>query len=185
MSYSEHTFKPDWYIHPCIERDGQVVTGGGWYDKIANKLFGANLKDGEIHAPLYTKDGWKFGSYIGPGTSVYDNILKGKAPVSDVDRVAQAHDIRYSNARSPEDVRKADLKMVGKLNDIQKNKSDSKFNIYMGKIPIKAKMFLEDMGLMKKGSFSSQKGISDKDEAKVLGNKLKELEALGYGRRRK
>ena len=95
-----------------------VVTGGGWYDKIANTLFGANLNIGEIHAPMYTKDGWKFGSYIGPGTSIYDNIRSGKAPISDVDTAAQAHDIRYSSARNPEDVRKADLRLIQKLDDI-------------------------------------------------------------------
>lgn len=184
-NFREHTFKPDWYITSCTERDGHTVTGGGLYDYIANKFFGANLKDGEIHAPLRTPSGWQFASYMGPGTDVYTNIKNKKEPVSNADRVAQAHDIRYSHAMSPEDVRTADLKMVQKLNDIEKDKSDSKFNIALGKWPIKAKMFLEDMGVMKKGSFSSQKGISDREEAKVLGDKLRELEVEGYGKKKR
>ena len=184
MSYSEHTFKPDWYIHPCIERGGQVVTGAGMYDRLAN-LLGGTLKDGEIHAPLLTKDGFKFASYIGPGTKTYERLLNGDEPVSDVDRVAMAHDIRFTQATTPEEVRIADEKFLKKLEDIEKNKTDNSFNINMGRVPIMSKVLLEDLGIMSKGSFSSMKGISDKKQARLYSDKLKELETLGYGKPRK
>ena len=135
----------------------KIQHGDGLYDRIANGLFGANLKDGEIHSPQYTKDGFRFGSYIGPGTKVYDNIRRGLKPITNTDKSAKLHDIMFTLAQNPEDVRAADLRMVKNLDRIQKEKSDYKFNIYMGKLPIKAKMLAEDWGLMKKGSFSSMK----------------------------
>jgi hypothetical protein len=184
MNTYEEENLADWYISPYIERDGEVV-GAGLYDFVANKLFGANLKSGEIHAPLWTNKGFRFGSYIGPGTDLVGNLRTGREPITDADRVAQAHDIRYTQATTPEEVRKADQHMIRKLNDIQKNRSDYRFNTYMGKVPIKAKMFLEDLGIMSKGSFSGMKGVSDPAEAELLQNKLTELEALGYGKRRK
>ena len=154
--------------------------GKGIYDKVANNVFGANLKDGEIHAPVYTKDGWKFGAFIGPRTDLHSRIKNGVKPVSKSDKVAQAHDIRYGRARNAADVRDADLRMVRKLDDLQKNKKDYLFNIYMGKLPIKMKMLAEDWGILKKGSFSDMKG-----ETSVHGDaKLKELEQKGYGKKK-
>ena len=93
--------------------------GCGFYDQTVNRIFGSNLRDKEIHAPVYTKDGIKFGSFIGPGSDVIGRIRDGIQPVSNSDRVAQAHDLRYGFAKNTDDVRTADLKMVNKLNDLQ------------------------------------------------------------------
>lgn len=42
-----------------------VQDGEGIYDWFANKLTGSKLLKGEIHAPVYTKQGFKAGNYIG------------------------------------------------------------------------------------------------------------------------
>ena len=156
------------------------MKGSGLYDSIANALFGSDLKDGEIHSPMYTSKGFRFGNYLGPGSHVYENIRENKTPVSDVDRVAQAHDLRYDSAKTPADVRKADLKMVSTLEKINKEGKDYRFNIYAGLIPIKLKMAAEDFGLLRKGSFSSLTGVDEKNKS-IHDKKLRELEMKGYG----
>ena len=88
--------------------------GCGFYDQTVNRLFGSNLRDKEIHAPVYTKDGIKFGNFIGPGSNVIGRIRDGIQPVSNSDRVAQKHDLAYGFAKNVADVRAADLKMVNK-----------------------------------------------------------------------
>jgi hypothetical protein len=157
-------------------------SGKGVYDFIANNAFGANLGKGEIHAPQYTAQGFRFGNYIGPNTDIYNNIRNGRTPVSDTDRVAQAHDLRYGKAKTVADVRAADLKMVSKLKEIQKSKSDYRFNTYMGMLPIRAKMLLEDIGIMRQGSFADFKGVAIADQ-KTSNDKLKELTQIGYGKK--
>jgi hypothetical protein len=158
--------------------------GEGVYDWVANNVFGANLKDGEIHAPQYTKDGFRFGKFIGPGTDVYGRLRKNIKPVSKTDETAKLHDIMFSLAETPNDVRTADLRMIRNLNRIQKNKEDYKFNIYMGKLPIKAKMKLEDWGVIKKGSFSGMKGaLIEKKDRELLEKEKKKLIQKGYGKK--
>ena len=159
--------------------------GKGAYDYVANKLFGANLKDGEIHAPQWTKDGLKFGSYIGPGTSLQHNLKTGKMPVSKTDTVSQMHDIQYGLATNPAEVRAADHRMLNSLDRLAKNKSDYRFNIGIGKMPIRLKMFAEDMGLIKPGSFSSQKGNTrSPEEKKILLEHESRLKQEGYGKKK-
>jgi len=158
------------------------VKGGGLYQDLANRL-GGTLGENEIHAPIYTKKGWKFASYMGPQTELYDNIRKGKKPVSKSDTVAQAHDLRYSMSKTPKDVRAADLKMINKLDDLQKKGEDYKVNILMGKLPIKLKMWAEDRGIIKPGSFSSMKGVPP-EEKDLAEETLGKLEAKGYGKKK-
>ena len=158
--------------------------GGGLYDRVVNKLFGANLRDGEIHAPVWTSSGLKFGSYIGPGSDVIGRIREGIQPVSNSDRVAQKHDLAYGFAKNADDVRAADLKMVAKLNDLQSKGDEYRANVWMGRIPIQANMKMEDWGIIKKGSFADYKGWNNTDDEKVARDKLTELEMAGYGKKK-
>ena len=168
------------------KKKGRVKQSGeGVYDWVANNVFGANLRDGEIHAPQYTKDGWKFGSFIGPGSDAIGRIRDGVKPVGRSDKVAKAHDLRYGLAKTPADVRAADLRMIQKLNQIQKEGKDYRINTMMGKLPIKAKMLMEDLGIMKKGSFSDMKGFSNADDEKVARDELTKLDMKGYGKKKK
>jgi hypothetical protein len=155
--------------------------GGGWYDRLINKLTGSNLRDGEKHAILYTNGGFKAASYMGPGTDIIERIRNGVQPLTMSDKTAQAHDIRYSLAQTPDDVRHADKRMVNALQT--KKKQDNWFNRKQGEWGIRAKMKLEDLGLMKKGSFAdlgNQTPLSDEERA-LLQNKLSELEQQGFG----
>jgi hypothetical protein len=167
-----------------MPRKTKQQKGKGLYDKTVNYLFNAKLRDGEIHAPVWTKDGLKFGSFIGPGSDIIGRVREGIQPVSNSDRVAQAHDLRYGTAKTPADVRDADTRMINKLNDLQSKGDEYKVNIWMGKLPIQLKMFAEDRGIIKPGSFSSMKGWDNADDAKVASDKLAELEQQGYGKKK-
>jgi hypothetical protein len=161
----------------------KVQHGDGMYDYVANRFFGARMRPGEVHAPQYTERGFRFGKFIGPGTDVYGGIRKGAKPVTNTDKTAKLHDIMFTLAQTPADVRAADLRMVKNLDRIQKEKSDYKFNIYMGKLPIKAKMWAEDWGIMKKGSFSPMKGAEvTKENRELLENEKAKLTQEGYGK---
>jgi len=140
---------------------------------------------GERHAILKLKNGKHgIGNYIGPGTQIMKRLDRGDPPRTETDRVAQAHDIRYSLATSARDIRDADQKMVRKLKQIELNRTDSRFNTTQGKKLIQAKMKLEDKGLLSAKRFSDMKGANPKDKP-ILESKLKELEQQGYGRKKR
>jgi hypothetical protein len=156
--------------------------GTGVYTKVVNKLFNAGLGENEVHAPMWTNEGLKFGSYIGPNTELYKNIRKGKKPVSDTDRVSKAHDLRYDRATKPSDVRDADVRMLKKLKQIRKDGTDFKINTYIGEIPIRVKMMAENLGIAKPGSFSTQTGVLPENR-KLNKSELKKLEQQGFGKK--
>jgi hypothetical protein len=162
------------------------IIGTGMYDRFVNYLLPNSqnkLKDGEKHPIIYTSNGFEIPSYLGPGTNLVHKIKTGVEPITDTDKTAQAHDIRYHLAKSNEDIRKADLKMVDALNMVQERGSDYKFNIYTGKLPIKAKMKLEDWGLAKPENFTSFGGVKPENR-QMMEDKLSALAAEGYGKRR-
>jgi len=161
-------------------------SGTGMYDKTVNALTGSNLRDGEIHMPLYTKSGIKAGSFIGPGTSVIERIRNKTEPITEVDTIAKYHDIRYTLSTNPQEVRKADEKMMGAIKRSRKEKRDYKINMVGAAIPIMAKMKMEDIGIMKKGAFSDMDGneLSPEDR-KMLEDELAEGEKMGYGKKKK
>lgn len=161
----------------------KTVQGKGFYDKVGNFFIrkGRRMKDGEKHAPVYTKDGFQWGSYIGPGTHAMDNIKKGVKPISKTDKVAQAHDLRYALSQDSAGIRAADIKMVNKVKSLQANKEDYRFNTYMARLPIQAKMKLEDWGILSKDKFANKEPMSAEDRA-IAQAKINELEVEGYGR---
>ena len=169
---------------PRKKQQANNQQGAGIYNKTVNYLFGSNLRDGEVHAPVYTKEGVKFGSFIGPGSDIIGRIREGVQPVSNSDRTAQAHDLRYGFAKNSADVRVADLKMVNKLYDLQKNNEEYRVNVWMGAWPIRLKMFAEDYKIIKPGSFADLKGWNNVDDEKVAKDKLAELEMTGYGKKK-
>jgi hypothetical protein len=162
------------------------ISGGGWYDKTVNYLLPNaknKLRNNERHAILFTKNGFEPASFMGPGTDVIGKIRDNVQPLNKSDRVSMAHDLRYSLSSNADGVRAADLKMVKKLNEIQKNKGDYKFNILMGKLPIQAKMKMEDLGIVGKQAFASYGGL-EADDIPIAKAKLKELEKEGYGHKK-
>ncbi len=133
----------------------------------------------EFHAYLMTDRGLTRANYMGPGTSVLERIRRGDAPVSGADKVAQAHDLRYTLANGDKAAeRDADRKMISKLQD---PKVDSMLNRAVGRIPIQAKVAAERMGIMNQGSFSKGPAINS-EEKKLVETKLNELEMEGFGK---
>ena len=167
------------------KKQNKKQSGKGAYDYIARNVFGSTMSKGEIHAPQYTKDGFRFGKFIGPGTDVFGGIKTKAVPVSGTDKTAKLHDINYTLSQNVGDVRAADLRMIKKLEQLQRDKSDYKFNTYMGSLPIKTKMKLEDWGIIRKGAFSSMTGNELKKEDRELLEKERDaLHQEGFGKKK-
>ena len=76
--------------------------------------------------------------------------------------------------------------MINNLKRIEKNKEDNKFNINVGRIPIKSKIFMEDLGLMSKNAFSKADGKKlTKEQRSLLLKEQKRLAQIGYGKKNK
>lgn len=140
---------------------------------------------GEKHGVLKLKPGrnhsYAIANWMGPGTQVLKRLEKGSQPRTEVDKVSKAHDIRYTLAKDIDDIRSADEKMVSKIDEIERKKSDSRFNIAQARM-IKGKIALEKMGVLPRDKFSKSLGkkIPQKDR-KILEKELKTLEQDGFG----
>ena len=160
-----------------------VQQGEGLYDWTARNIFRSNLRLGEVHPPMWGKKGFVTPSFLGPGTSLLDKLREGVLPINEQDKIARMHDIRYSLSTNADEVRYADNKMLSKLNETYKNKDTYAINHYTGYIPIRAKMWAEDIGLMKKGSFSGMKGnLLNTEDRALLEKERDAMIQEGYGK---
>ena len=133
---------------------------------------------GENHAILKLKNGLTgVANYMGPGTHIEKRIARGDPPRTMMDKVAQAHDLRYFQAKTPDDIRKADQQMVKAAGMIKQKGSDSKWNILQGEKLIQLKMALTN-----KGSFGDLKNADKRVMSAPMISKLKELSQEGFGR---
>lgn len=182
-------------------RQKTPVAGKGAYDKTLNFLFGATntrgtkrknaLRDGEKHAILQTDKGWEPARFMGPGTKVFDRVKELKAqnkPVrglTTADTSSLLHDIQYALARTPADIRKADKRMVQKLDEQYQSGRDTWWNTRLGKWGIQGKMLLEDWGLAGPTTFttfgSANEPNADPEERQTLESVQDELIKAGYG----
>jgi hypothetical protein len=139
---------------------------------------------GERHALLKLPNGKTgVGNYIGPGTNLIKRLERGDPPRTEVDKVAQLHDIRYGLATTQGDIRKADNIMINKVNQIQRNRGDAPRNIAQASL-MRAKIIGEDLGLLRKDAFSGDLSKNSNMPAKdrtLMMNKLNELAPQGYG----
>ena len=147
---------------------------------------------GEKHAILQLPNG-KYGmaSYMGPNTELIKRLRRngGDPPRGNSDKASQAHDIRFALAQDADtkeeqikQIRRADNKMVDALNRVSDNKSDSRFNIELGRKLIQGKILAEEAGLMKKGSFGGDLKKLSKEDRELLTKKERELDMEGYGK---
>lgn len=137
---------------------------------------------GEIHALLKLQNG-KTGvaNYMGPGTNLVTRLRNNDPPRTLVDKVAQAHDIRYSLAKDLEDISRADNRMIGKVADLRKRKLDHPMNLAQADL-IKVKKIGETVGVLKKDAFAGHLGDKIKpSDRKLMQKKLSELEQEGFG----
>ena len=124
------------------------------------KVQGADLLfPGEAHTILKTGALGKkrMANYMGPGTQVKQRVQRGDEPVSDMDRISQAHDVRYSLAKRPQDVREADVRFLKKA----RTSTDYNFNKAQGIGGVAAKYALEG----KRGvQYPTQMELDENDE---------------------
>jgi hypothetical protein len=163
---------------------GAYTSKAGTYirNKIPNSDENARQQyPGEKHAILKLKNG-KFGTanYMGPGTNLITRIKNEDPARTESDRVAKTHDVRYALAKTQRDARLADERMVGKLRDIERAGTDSKFNTLAGRKGIEYKMRLENMGIAGPNTFASIGGVPA-DAIPKLKKTLEGLEQKGYG----
>ena len=87
-----HTFG-----HTCTKGSG-LFSGIKKSARFLNALRTEPQRQGERHTVLQIGNDFKRASYCGPGTKVIQRIKEGSKPINNVDKVCQAHDIRYSLA---------------------------------------------------------------------------------------
>ena len=98
------------------------------------RLIKNDLEPGERHGVLLLPDGsYQRASYLGPGTQVLKRYKRGDKGKTPVDAVAKQHDRDYSIAKTPEDITRADHRMIASVNNIQRRGLDSPFNILQAK----------------------------------------------------
>ena len=147
---------------------------------------------GEKHAILQLPNG-KYGmaNYMGPNTELIKRLKRngGDPARGNADKSSKAHDIRFALAQGADtkeqqikEIRRADNKMISALNRVSDNKSDSRFNIELGRKLIQGKVLAEEAGLMKKGSFGGDLKKLSKEDRELLMKNEAILEMEGYGK---
>ena len=100
-----------------------------------------NRFPGEMHAPLRVKGRTVIANFMGPGTQVKARLERGDVPVSDMDKISLAHDLRYMLAKSKGDIREADRLFLAKA----QSSSDNLYNRGLGLSAIGAKYAAEKL----------------------------------------
>ena len=130
-----------------MNKKAKARKGKGVIDGIANMVLSNKHNralPNEKHQIIYLPDGtYNPARYSGPNTQLETRLRRGDKPLSYVDTVAQAHDLRYRLAQTEADVRTADNKMVQLIAQGRRSGKDSNFNLNQADL-IKAKILLED-----------------------------------------
>lgn len=175
-----------------LMRDNKM-SGSGIFSTFKNAIPNSDSNarpgfPGENHAILQLPNGLPgIANYMGPGTNIIERLKRGDPPRTNVDRVAMRHDIDYQAAtmsgtiqEQRKKIREADLRMLKKVGEIQKDKSDSNKNITQAKL-IAAKVAHEDAGLMSKDKFSGKLVPRNEGIISLLNSEKAKLAQQGYG----
>ena len=169
-----------------MNKKSKARKGKGILDATANMVLSNKhnrLMPGERHQIIYLPDGtYNPARFSGPGTQLETRLRRGDKPLSYVDTVAEAHDLRYGLAQTEADVRTADNKMLQLIAQGRRSGKDSNFNLNQADL-IKAKILLEDKLGVPKSWFASygREHIKDPATASMYQNKLNELQQQGFG----
>ena len=179
-------FSP-WQIHLKKTKIDYPDTNWHIIQRIASISYKNQKKQigmGGLHQRLYTKDGFKKANYSGPGTDLLERTKRGDEGITEVDKTANAHDLRYALSDNVEQIRAADIRMLDKLKKIKDKKSDYLINILPAEISIKSKITAENFNIIPQDLFADfdyKDELSDEDIG-LLTKQLSKLELLGYGR---
>ncbi len=125
----------------------------------------------ELHVPGY--------SYCGPGTNIDARLKRGDPGLNQLDRACKIHDIDYALAKTPHDVRSADMKF---LQNIKKSKDGKKSHKRIIKTIFNKKMKMEDKGKLSHGKFTYESSSKTTTDPSVLqSHKEAAQESLGEG----
>ena len=168
-----------------MNKKAKARKGKGILDATANMVLSNKhnrLMSGEKHQIIYLPDGtYNPARYSGPGTQLETRLRRGDKPLSYVDTVAEAHDLRYGLAQTEADVRTADNKMVQLIAQGRRSGKDSNFNLNQADL-IKAKILLEDkLGVPKSWFASYGREGKPQNVIDLYQNKLNELQQQGFG----
>lgn len=123
-------------------------------------------------------------NYAGPGTHVLKRIQLGHKPISLLDRISQAHDVRYALANTVDDVREADKIFMERLAKEKNNLHPAEYKI--AKAAFDAKMAAEDMDLLSTRnailSANASEGYTNADREQMRGV-LDDLIQKGEGKK--
>ena len=131
---------------------------------------------GERHTILKLPNG-KMGiaNYAGPGTHIIERLQRGDPPRTYTDKVSRIHDIKYAlstyeNTQKEQlrDIRLADDEMVKSLYKAREKNKDNLYNIMIGMRLIQGKKMLEDVGVIKKNTFSGKLGMYNNRDKAIL-----------------
>jgi hypothetical protein len=146
---------------------------------------------GEIRMPMkgeYAPEPFKgkrmLANYAGPGTHFLKRIKLGHQPVSLLDRISQAHDARYSLATTAEDVRKADLIFMQRIEKEKNNLNPMEYHIV--KKAFEAKMAAEDHKLARTREAVLTQNVEDgysNEDRKLMEGVLGTLIQKGEGKK--
>ena len=168
--------------------------GGAGIGNIINKIIDKGLNKpsksnpkyaGEQHGIIKLENGtYSRANYMGPNTNLYRRLKDDIKPLSEVDKISKAHDLRYALAYDENSLRNADKKFIDKLNEVKKNKQDKYINIKQAEL-IKAKRFAEDINLLKKDAYGSNFVQPTGKERDQYMTSLQAIQQEGYGKKDK
>ena len=138
---------------------------------------GAKVKEdslpGETHGILQMPDGsYERAAYMGPGTNIVRRLKRGDKGKTAVDKIAKRHDLDYSLATTPQDVRDADNRMVSAVKAVEKRKGDQAWNLRQGKLMIPKILAEKVTG---KTFFNDLKGPRNEAEKNLFQNAIKRM----------
>lgn len=138
---------------------------------------GARVKEdslpGETHGILQMPDGsYERAAYMGPGTNIVARLKRGHKGKTAIDKIAKRHDLDYSLATTPQDVRAADTRMVSAVKNVARSGGDSKWNIRQGQLMVPKILAEKVTG---KTFFNDLKGPRNEAEKNLFQNAIKRM----------
>ena len=109
----------------------------------------------ERHTWLWTGKKFERAQYTGPGTALLTRLKRKDPGITETDVISKAHDVGYTLAKNPNEVRVADRKMLLALSESK----DYKVNTFPAYSAIRAKMTMEDLGIIGKDFFTTFGGF--------------------------
>jgi hypothetical protein len=143
---------------------------------------------GEKHSILKLPNGkWGTANYMGPGTRLVERLERGDPPRTETDKISRAHDIRYTLAKSLDEIRHADNMMIRKTDDAQAQRADHMANIVQANA-IRLKKAAEDLAVLDKSQFANYTNLTmaergyTEPQVELMKTELQKMEQEGYGK---